>query len=79
MIYVGVMSANKNKTLWGPDAYEWRPERWLEPLPESLLNAKMPGVYSNLFVSRGPMFPHLEYSLTVSNSMTFWGGGRACM
>ena len=47
-VFVGVMSSNTNKALWGEDAYEWKPERWLEPLPDAVLDAKIPGVYSNL-------------------------------
>ena len=38
-VFVGVMASNTNKALWGEDAHEWRPERWLEPLPEPLLDA----------------------------------------
>ena len=47
-IGIGMLSANQHKALWGEDALEWKPERWLEPLPESVTSAKMPGVYSNL-------------------------------
>ncbi len=50
-IFVSINSSNKNPAIWGPDAAEWRPERWLRPLPETVLDAKMPGVYSNLCVS----------------------------
>ena len=44
---IGMLAANRYKALWGEDALEWKPERWLKPLPESVTSAKMPGVYSN--------------------------------
>ena len=28
-IAVGIFSSNRNKVLWGEDAGEWKPERWL--------------------------------------------------
>ncbi len=39
---------NSSKELWGEDAEEWKPERWLAPLPPALDEARLPGVYSNL-------------------------------
>ncbi|OSD05177.1 cytochrome P450 [Trametes coccinea BRFM310] len=53
MVFVGIMSANTSKKLWGPDAHEWKPERWLAPLPEAVLEAKIPGVYANLMTFWG--------------------------
>ena len=50
-IVVSIMSANKDKRIWGGDAEEWKPERWLSPLPESVSEAKVPGIYSNLYAS----------------------------
>ena len=47
-IVVGILSANRNKAIWGEDALEWKPERWLGPLPDTVTDAKVPGVYSNL-------------------------------
>ncbi|KAI0370635.1 cytochrome P450 [Pilatotrama ljubarskyi] len=52
-VFVGIMSANTNKAIWGPDAHEWKPERWLSPLPETVSEAKIPGVYSNLMTFWG--------------------------
>ena len=47
-LIVGFGAVNKLKTVWGEDAYEWKPERWLEPLPTSVSDAHISGVYSSL-------------------------------
>lgn len=47
-IIVSGFGANCNPELWGPDSYEWKPERWLSSLPDSVIDAHMPGVYSHL-------------------------------
>lgn len=47
-IILSVMNSNRNKALWGEDADEWKPERWLSPLPDAVTEAKIPGVYSHL-------------------------------
>ncbi|KZT72982.1 cytochrome P450 [Daedalea quercina L-15889] len=47
-IIIGALGSNKNKALWGEDALEWKPERWLSPLPSAVTEASIPGVYSNL-------------------------------
>ncbi|KAH9475309.1 Cytochrome P450 monooxygenase 91 [Psilocybe cubensis] len=52
-ILIGILAANRNPELWGPDSYEWKPERWLEPLPETVTNARLPGIYANLMTFLG--------------------------
>lgn len=47
-ILANIQASNCNRALWGEDAYEWKPERWLKPFPSSLEDARIPGVYSNL-------------------------------
>ena len=51
----GLRACNTNKALWGEDALEWKPERWLQPLPSAVNEARIPGIYSNLmtFISGG--------------------------
>ena len=43
-------ASNVDKSLWGEDALEWKPERWLSPLPTTLDDAHVPGVYAHLSV-----------------------------
>lgn len=47
-IVIGILACNESKTLWGEDALDWRPERWLSPPPETLMDAHVPGIYSHL-------------------------------
>ena len=50
-IIVGVRASNLNKEIWGDDAHEWKPERWLGTLPKELEEAHIPGVYANQWVT----------------------------
>jgi len=75
-IIVSAFGANCNPELWGADSYEWKPERWLSPLPEAVVEAHMPGIYSHLRVS----VPRYAIVFAkVNRRMTFMGGSRACM
>ncbi|KAF5319267.1 hypothetical protein D9619_008300 [Psilocybe cf. subviscida] len=52
-ILISLVSSNINPEVWGPDANEWKPERWLSHLPESVKNAQIPGIYSHLMTFIG--------------------------
>ncbi|KAI0079868.1 cytochrome P450 [Panus rudis PR-1116 ss-1] len=53
VILAGLEACNLNKDLWGEDVHEWKPERWLSPLPQNVTDARVPGVYSNLMTFGG--------------------------
>ena len=46
-VYAHILNLNRDLSIWGTDAAEWKPERWLAPLPESVARANIQGVYAN--------------------------------
>ncbi|KAJ7903612.1 cytochrome P450 [Mycena olivaceomarginata] len=52
-ISVSILASNRNPAIWGPDSLEWKPERWLSSLPQSVTDAHVPGIYSNLMSFSG--------------------------
>ena len=74
---MGVLGANTNKELWGEDALEWKPERWLEPLPDAVIEAPIPGVYNKSWVTaEPPMYTETKFPLTEWHSWE--ASGRVC-
>ncbi|KAI1793787.1 cytochrome P450 [Ganoderma leucocontextum] len=47
-LILNYQATNNAPELWGDDTNEWKPERWLSPLPKAVEDAHIPGVYSNL-------------------------------
>ncbi|VDB89892.1 unnamed protein product [Peniophora sp. CBMAI 1063] len=52
-VYCNIIGVNTDPAIWGPDAKEWKPERWLSPLPESVISAHIPGIYTNTLTFAG--------------------------
>lgn len=52
-LFISIIEANRNPDIWGPDALEWIPERWLSPLPSAVSDAHVPGIYSHLMTFLG--------------------------
>ena len=40
-VLIAIRGANRSADIWGPDAEEWKPERWLSPLPDSVAKARI--------------------------------------
>lgn len=51
-IVIGIRASNLSQAIWGQDAKEWKPERWLGKMSEEAIEAHVPGVYSNVWVCR---------------------------
>jgi cytochrome P450 len=49
-VIVSILGANRSQDIWGQDAYEWKPERWLSALPKTVTDAHLSGVYTNMLV-----------------------------
>ena len=49
-IAIAVLGSNINPAIWGEDAEVWKPERFLQAVPDAVTEARIPGVYSNLCV-----------------------------
>ncbi|KAH9066038.1 cytochrome P450 [Lactarius deliciosus] len=46
-VFAQIYNLNRDPSIWGADATEWKPERWLAPLPQSVADANIQGVYAN--------------------------------
>lgn len=53
VVIPSILNCNRDPALWGADSYEWKPERWLSPLPDTLMEAPIPGIYSHLMTFSG--------------------------
>ncbi|KAG6909911.1 hypothetical protein DXG01_014431 [Tephrocybe rancida] len=50
-VYLGLAAANRSREIWGPDASEFKPERWMGKDGHELITnegARLPGLYSNI-------------------------------
>lgn len=84
-VTISILAANHNKAVWGDDASEWRPERWLNASGQrawpgqgqeldGMLGDSAEGS-TNTPGNRGGV----KYPGVYASMMTFLGGGRACI
>ncbi|KAF8896762.1 cytochrome p450 [Gymnopilus junonius] len=85
-VIVSILAGNCNPEVWGKDSYEWKPERWLGPLPETVTETRLPGVYSHMMTFLagnrsciGFKFAELEMKVIISiliESFRFFPSGK---
>lgn len=83
-VIISILAANRHQGMWGADANEWRPERWLSSpraVPPDMDTpvgredvTSTPRSTPVLGVKDGVHFPSVY-----SNMMTFLAGGRSCI
>ncbi|KAI0293337.1 cytochrome P450 [Multifurca ochricompacta] len=86
-VIISILAANHNKTVWGEDASEWRPERWLSDSGERVrLNQdreQLDGTFGDGAEGSAGATPGnrggVKYPGVYASMMTFLGGGRACI
>ncbi|KAJ3008201.1 hypothetical protein NUW54_g3246 [Trametes sanguinea] len=88
-VIMSILGANRNTHVWGPDANEWRPERWLTTAsgPKGRQHVASRdlefGDESILSVYPGPDISpeskQVRYPGVFGSMMTFLGGSRACL
>ncbi|KAH7337444.1 cytochrome P450 [Rhizoctonia solani] len=73
-LHVSLGAANRDERIWGNDAREFKPSRWLEPLPASAAISRMPGIYSSIMTflvgpraCPGVKFAQLEMKAVLSS------------
>lgn len=85
VITIAIASMNRSVKVWGPDVMEWKPQRWLDGLPESVVSAQIPGIYSHLYVHSFYLTLLIDVdrmrlkALLGECRMTFSGGKRSCL
>ncbi|KAJ7708357.1 cytochrome P450 [Mycena rosella] len=73
-VYVAIASYNRLTSIWGPDAHDFRPSRWLEKDP---CNGPALGPHASLYDLR----PHflLDSIYSMFPRLTFFGGPAVCL
>ena len=47
-VMISILNVNQSKAIWGEDAEEWKPDRWMSSLPDSVASARVPSLYASM-------------------------------
>ncbi|KAG1818048.1 cytochrome P450 [Suillus subaureus] len=82
VILISILAANRNRSIWGDDANEWKPERWLSSSGRKDrpgTDVTFDGVEARSSVPALGVKDGVRYPGVYSNMMTFLGGSRSCI
>lgn len=71
VLTVSIVGVNRSTAIWGSDALEWKPQRWLGELPASVKDSCMPGIYSHMCVFL-PSSPRTVLMLSLRTGWHLW-------
>ncbi|QRW17420.1 cytochrome P450 family protein [Rhizoctonia solani] len=63
-VYLSLVAPNRNKAVWGEDADEFKPSRWLGELPSEVQDTKHPGIFSSLMTFGGGSHACIGFKFT---------------
>ncbi|KAI0001207.1 cytochrome P450 [Russula vinacea] len=69
MVVLGTAAVNRDPAIWGLDADQWIPERWLQPLPETVVDAYLPEVHSQMMTFMGGGRPEQGTELCIGSKI----------
>ncbi|KAI0327022.1 cytochrome P450 [Cubamyces sp. BRFM 1775] len=64
-IVIPILAINRDKALWGEDAFEFKPERW-DDLPEAV--SSIPGIWANNLTFMGGQHACLGYKFSLNEA-----------
>ncbi|KAG1723804.1 cytochrome P450 [Suillus lakei] len=80
-LIMSIIAANHNQAVWGKDASEWKPDRWLESsqgvTPWDKDAVRYSGIYSSMCVTSSHFVAYV--SIIDRFRMTFLAGNRSCI
>ncbi|KAG2036791.1 cytochrome P450 [Suillus americanus] len=76
-IVISIIAANHNQAVWGEDASEWKPERWLNSTQGQLLCVQKRKSLIKILLDG--VKDGVKYTGVYSSMMTFLAGNRSCM
>ncbi|KAG2347625.1 cytochrome P450 [Suillus weaverae] len=82
VILISILAANRNRTIWGDDANEWKPERWISSPGRKDgpgTDITLDGVEARSSAPALGVKDGVRYPGIYSNMMTFLGGSRSCI